>query len=109
MPCAVMVAITSSSLLWRSSATCTSFANLDRARTPRSNGRRERRRQKKKRGRRVVRHPDLTAFPVGRVTPDTGRAGTPNLRGMQETSTATLRAGFGPRDLLDSRTANRST
>eukprot|EP00964_Phaeocystis_antarctica_P002444 scaffold1275_cov65-Phaeocystis_antarctica.AAC.1 len=33
-------------------------------------------------GRRVVRHPDLTAFPVGRVTPDTGRAGTPNLRGM---------------------------
>eukprot|EP00964_Phaeocystis_antarctica_P112356 scaffold76538_cov84-Phaeocystis_antarctica.AAC.2 len=23
-------------------------------------------------GRRVVRHPDLTAFPVGRFTPDTG-------------------------------------
>ena len=54
-------------------------ASLDRARTPRSNGRRERRRRKKKRGlntaiwrqelgRRVVRHPDLTAFPVGRST-----------------------------------------
>eukprot|EP00964_Phaeocystis_antarctica_P146472 scaffold112744_cov52-Phaeocystis_antarctica.AAC.1 len=27
MPCAVMIAMASSSLLWRSSATCTSFAN----------------------------------------------------------------------------------
>ena len=38
---------------------------------------------------------------AGRVAPDAGRAGTPDLRGMSETSTATLRAGSGLRDLRD--------